>query len=175
MQNEGNLNQSEKIPLHSFVGSKAKSLCSLYCCSHLRIVKYKHWPPIHTHIPAAWSAEHFIMLSLADLHMNILFKGIQIEQSQGVISCVGGPVGCCNAHIHLTGIPDIENRNFVFANWLSTLTLTLLYSQTLLVPLQLDQELHQCNYFLPMNYLPILLQLLPQNILPLVLELKGSE
>lgn len=116
MQNDGNLNQSEKIPLHSFVGSKAKSLCSLYCCSHLGVVKYKHWPLKKiTYIPAAWPAQHFIMLSLADLHMNVLFKGIQIEQCQGVISCVGCPIGCSNAYIHFTGIPDIENRNFVFA------------------------------------------------------------
>ena len=34
-QNEGSSNQSLKIPLHSLLGSKARSLCILYCCSHL--------------------------------------------------------------------------------------------------------------------------------------------
>lgn len=35
-QQDGNLNQSAKMPLHSLLGSQARSLCSRYCCSHLQ-------------------------------------------------------------------------------------------------------------------------------------------
>ena len=99
------------------------------------------------------------MLSLADFHMNILLKGVEIEQGQGDIPGVVSPVGSCNTLIHLTGIPDIEQRELVCSKTeFEILTRTLLCIRSLLAPLQLDQETHQCNYFLPMSYPPKLPQ-----------------
>ena len=62
-------------------------------------------------LPAAWSAEHLLVLSFADFHVDVLFKWVEVQQGEGVIPGVGGPVGSRDAHLNLTSIPG---RNILY-------------------------------------------------------------
>ena len=55
-------------------------------------------------LPAAWAAQHFIILGLAYLHVNVLLKRIEVEEGQGVVPGVVGPVGGSDTLLHFTGI-----------------------------------------------------------------------
>ena len=65
--------------------------------------------PVLLLTPAAWPAEHLVVLGPADLHVDVLLEGVEVEEGQGVVPGVVGPVGGRDALLHLTGISRQEN------------------------------------------------------------------
>jgi len=98
--------------------------------------------------PAAWSAEHLLVLSFADFHVDVLFKWVEVQQGEGVIPGVGGPVGSRDAHLNLTSIHWLSCVvNLLWGYFLNKLSV--LYCQQL-VPVHCQLRLN-----LPANVLDI--------------------
>merc|ERR1719266_2088292 len=49
--------------------------------------------PVLLLTPAAGPAEHLVVLSPADLHVDVLLEGVEVEEGEGVVPGVVGPVG----------------------------------------------------------------------------------
>lgn len=115
-QQDGNRNQSEKIPLQSLTGSYARSLWSLYCCSHLKTGN-KHLNGyliifigtiISSNLPAALPAKHLLVLMIAPLPVNVLLKWVEIQEGQNFTPRVVSPVRRDHLFFDWTCIPKVK-------------------------------------------------------------------